>query len=671
MAARCSVARCHHTIRATNRPCRTFSRTSSTNHEHPNFNDKTRPSRQSTSKTVQEQRDLFVDILQAHATRRDARQFLTRIEQREPAKAYAGTESIRKGNAQAALHSRRLRNTGVNCGPLYGPGKAIIESPKFVATTDLDDDKFPDTSSPISHVILVTIRSPQSIDDCVLDGVALTLSQLVRLDMQVMVFLDIKGAAATRSLAPAAYRLQADRLVHALKEHNQAGARHVDSALTISPKHNVKTELPGLLLDPMQRRVIPILTNLAYNSSNGRITPIDMPEAVMSLTRLLSGLDSYPTGPRPATNRLDRIVVIDPLGGVPSSRRTDRGHVFINLEHELSGIVEDLKQLADADRLAYTKNLQMLQACLSVLPPETSALIVSPSEAATAARMAGTTVDATAEDDQDGFIQAATRRTRNPLIHNLLTNRPPVSSSLPEARLTESTSTLSRPAYYGPTLVKRGMPLLMVPDPSISAWMPPPSSPRIDITAHPDINLARLQALIEDSFRRKLDLAHYLSRIKDRFAGLIIVGEYEGAAILTYERSDPASAAAAHEDESRPRIPYLDKFAVATRSQGSSGVADIVFQCMVSTCFPDGVVWRSRTDNPVNKWYFERAKGMCKLAPLQRHAELGQSEGSAGSERGKRDEWTMFWTTPGVEADSALWREYVGICSGVEPSWLS
>lgn len=662
MAVRQSMKKCIHPILCHGR---LFSTTHSS-HLSLQADDMVKPRpppHRPASKAVQDQRDLFVDILQAHATRRDARQFLTRITQHDRNKE---TETpAQKDNARAALHSRRLQKSGVNCGALYRPGKAIIESPKFSLSTTVDHDKFRPRSQPVSHVTLVSVRSPQSIDDATLDGIALTLSQLVRLDMHVLVFLDLDDTAAARPLSLAAYRLQAERLVKLLGNHNSAGARHVDCPLTMSGSHDVKADMPRLLLDPLHRRSIPVLSNIAISSETGHMAPVRASDAMSALTRMLSGLDTVsstaPSSQTSVTTRLDRLVVIDPLGGIPSVRRKDRGHVFINLEHELNGIVKDLEQVDNTDRNTYTNNLKMLHQCLALLPPETSALVVSPTEAASSSRMADSTTDQT--DDQDPLMRAATRRTKNYLIHNLLTNRPPVSSSLPEARLADPLH--ARPASYGPTLVKRGMPLLMVPDPRTNPWTPTSSRPQIDITSHPDINLARLQALIEDSFRRKLDLPHYLARIKDRVAGVIIAGDYEGAAILTYEH-DTSSA---KDPQNQPcLLPYLDKFAVATRSQGSSGVADIVFQSMVSHCFPDGVVWRSKSDNPVNKWYFERAKGMCKLAPLR----AGRGAAAAkGPEEGERDQWTMFWTTPGVEADSALWREYVSVCSGVEPSWLS
>ncbi len=157
------------------------------------------------------------------------------------------------------------------------------------------------------------------------------------------------------------------------------------------------------------------------------------------------------------------------------------------------------------------------------------------------------------------------------------------------------------------------------------------------------MDLPRLVHLIEDSFRRKLDVAHYLNRIRGRTAGLIVAGEYEGGAILTWETPPDAP-----EDDPTRLVPYLDKFAVLSSSQGSSGVADIVFQSMVRTCFPQGVCWRSRRDNPVNKWYFERSEGTWRVP-------------DSG--------WMMFWTGSGVEGDEQKWEDYVAVCKSIGPSW--
>lgn len=190
------------------------------------------------------------------------------------------------------------------------------------------------------------------------------------------------------------------------------------------------------------------------------------------------------------------------------------------------------------------------------------------------------------------------------------------------------------------------MPVTMIPDTRKGPWTTSPSGGTSDVTLdrHKQIQFSRLLELVEDSFRRKLDVPGYLRRVKDHVAGVIIAGEYEGGAILTWE-SPPGS-----DNDSKRLVPYLDKFAVLQKAQGNAGVADIVFQCMVRTCFPQGVCWRSRSVNPVNKWYFERSIGTWKLPGGY---------------------WTMFWTTPNEELvlDKQKWSDYVAVCQGVMPTW--
>ena len=83
------------------------------------------------------------------------------------------------------------------------------------------------------------------------------------------------------------------------------------------------------------------------------------------------------------------------------------------------------------------------------------------------------------------------------------------------------------------------------------------------------------------------------------------------------------------------------------KKQGSA-TADLVFKAMVRDCFPNGVCWRSRKDNVVNKWYFERSRGTWKLP------DTG---------------WTMFWTTPDLSMDKQTFLDYQSVCRSIQPSW--
>jgi len=357
------------------------------------------------------------------------------------------------------------------------------------------------------------------------------------------------------------------------------------------------------------------------------------------------------------------------LGGIPASDRDNGYHIFLNMEQEYSTARNDLlvetirsslnsfhtveqkessedneSNTSNLERQQHMQNLDLTRSILSVLPPSSSALLTTPNEAANSGKEPDTPFQA-------GGV--GTRRKRNPLIHNLLTDKPVFSSSLPAGRISRSTTSNPEFSFLTPgmttptTFAKHGMRVTIVPDPRTTPWeVPQPGTPQLTLTDH-RIDLPRLVHLIEDSFGRELDIDDYLKRVNNRIAGVIIAGEYEGGAILTWET--PPGVVDDGSPESRARmVPYLDKFAVLKRSQGSGGTADVVFKAMVRDCFPNGVCWRSRKTNVVNKWYFERSRGTWKLP-------------DSG--------WTMFWTTPSLSLDPQRFRDYEEVCRNVEPSW--
>ncbi|KAH8151169.1 uncharacterized protein LAJ45_04871 [Morchella importuna] len=427
------------------------------------------------------------------------------------------------------------------------------------------------------HIGIVKIRDATTIDTPTLHGIGRTLSQLTRLGLHPAVILDEPPPSAPSQLG--------------------------------QWRANVEAQCDHLLLAPLSRGVIPVLPPLAMDTAHmyAATTGDDL---LLALTALLAAQDGV---------ALERIVLLDPLGGIPSHDRPAGAHVFINLAQEHDTITGHLP--ADSP---HARNLHVLRTALEMLPATSSALITTPSLAAAAAAAAAATTTAA----------AAPTKTKNPLIHNLLTDKPLTSSSLP----------LSDPA----------------------------------------IDLPKLVALVEDSFGKRLDLEHYLKRVDGHIAALVVAGEYEGAAIVTWEYpdSDPdpdsdsevvggeeathcdaeaAEAAALRAAASAPgrekakRVLYLDKFAVLKRSQGTGGVADVVFKGMVESVRSgalraEGIVWRSRRWNMVNKWYFERAKGTYKIP-------------DSG--------WTMFWTSRDVGADAEGVRrfcEYERVCRAIVPS---
>ncbi|KAB2580635.1 protein of unknown function DUF619 [Lasiodiplodia theobromae] len=650
---------------------------------------------------VDHEREFILSVLSTTATKRDARNYLARYQPQTRKKQAQRTaqkygQQLERQTAAAVEKNNgwRLKQTGVNLGNLYAPTKAMQESPVFTHQ-ELPEETIPEEEvvQPL-HVALVKVRAVDLWDEGTLYGVGLTLGQLVRLGLSIAVVVDCdeEGSPDAPEKITKEWREkaneQADRVVESLCRTTPQGGVRINDALSISNPENeffsskvevrggVNVEYPNLLIPLLQGGKIPVIPPIAFTRGDFKVTRIQPDDAMLALTREFSGIrhiaDRKVTARPSEEITLERVIVLDPLGGIPFPNRDDRAHVFINLEQEYEAIRKDLQeaQIAMAEQakkkgwlpnpfakftkrelaslppvnprvlgspdkpLRHLKNLDLVERTLRLLPPVSSALILTPAEAA---------ISAISSDPSTPGVR--TRRQKNPLIHNLLTDKPMVSSSHPDSPLAQI------PSIMPATFVKRGMPVTMIPDPNIEPWRPPqPGEPSLDLT-DPRIDFPRLVHLIEDSFGRKLDVQHYLDRIKNKLAGVIIAGEYEGGAILTWEYP-PDAIGPNGERIPRPPVPYLDKFAVLKRAQGSGGVADVVFKAMVRTCFPDGVVWRSRRDNPVNKWYFERSTGTLKLDAW---------DGS---------KWTMFWTTEDMEKDEQVWKDYQEVCKGIVASWV-
>ena len=612
-------------------------------------------------------------------------------------------------------NSHILYGNGVNLGSFYGNTRAVAESPKFVQHPKRQT--YLDTGSQL-HVALVKIRAPQTLNDDILYGIGRTISQLGRLGLSSVIVVDCSEAAEpspdvdSRTLVTE----QANRVAAAIDANGEPGTRVVDNVIGIAEttaedpsaaylRGKVYVTLRKLLMIPLRRGTILVIPSIGYTDQSQISIPVQADDVVLALARELAGFQSVPSpdeDPDVIRERLqtvrkeislDRLIILDPLGGIPTSDRPNGYHVFLNMEQEFESAKQDIlaiKALSsnwnnsrtrekykprlgsgtasskvhegrytaaaeqcsqnpnsaddlDLGKIQHLKNLQLAHSVLSILPPSSSAVLTTPDEAANSGRELDTPFQASG---------VGTRRQMNPLIHNLLTDKPVFSSSLPVGRLGPSASSMrsepSLPAtYINPTtFAKHGMSVSIFPDPKASPWEPPtPGKPQLMLTDS-QIDLPRLVHLIEDSFNRKLDAKDYLRRVHGRIAGVIIAGEYEGGALLTWET--PPGVIDDGTEESRARmVPYLDKFAVLKRSQGGS-VADVVFNSMVRDCFPSGVCWRSRRQNPVNKWYFERSRGTWKLPGT---------------------DWTMFWTTPDLSMNQQRFRDYEGVCRTIAPSW--
>ncbi|KAK6596495.1 hypothetical protein H4I96_09147 [Botrytis cinerea] len=579
-------------------------------------------------------RDFFLSVLGSSATKREARSYIQNFKPLNTSPA--------KPISQEPVHKNTNEN-GANLGSIYTATRAVAESPKFVQQPAVSQSTL---GGSILHVALVKVRAPQLLDDETLNGIGKTLSKLCRLGLISTVVVDCEDGTDTHlKVSECEWRNrikeQAARVVTAI-DASGTEARLVDNVIGIAEdgsdvkqqpylKGGVHVTFRELLMTPLRRGVLPVLPSIGHTDATQTAVSITASDVVLALTREFAGFRS-PQSPDEHPNvvkehlqalqnevSLDRLILIDPLGAF-QLRTAEMATTFTE---QKSGELEysprhqnDSPTQQDQRMKFHLDNLELVRSALAILPPSSSALVTTPDEAANSGK-------------QHEFKAAGvgTRRQRNPLIHNLLTDKPAFSSSLPAGRLgpLDKNEPITPSTKLAPaTFAKHGMPVTIFPDPKTTPWQPPIAGvPQISLT-DPQIDLPRLVHLIEDSFNKKLDVQDYLRRVNNRVP-------------------DDGS------EESRKRmVPYLDKFAVLKRSQGSGGVADVVFKSMVKDCFPGGVCWRSRKDNPVNKWYFERSRATLKLMDTN---------------------WTMFFTTPEENMDQQTFQDYEAVCKTIEPSW--
>lgn len=263
-----------------------------------------------------------------------------------------------------------------------------------------------------------------------------------------------------------------------------------------------------------------------------------------------------------------RLMVINREGGIPSHARGGDPHLSINLASEY----HQIKQSFVWGRTHPTalRNLDAISDCLSYMPQTSSGVLV-------------------------------THRSPRSLIANLITNKAAHSPSLPHRLLANK-----KDVRHTPTIIRPGLPIKVLQDFST-------------------LDQDKLTALLEASFRRKLNRAAYFARLEQKLDFAIITGDYQGAAIVTkeYAPEDDASHADA--------IAYLDKFAVLPSLQGS-GTVDFLWGALRDEVQGLGLldalndnggkggygtgrdlVWKSRSNNPVNRWYYERSNGFVRI----------------------------------------------------------
>ena len=330
---------------------------------------------------------------------------------------------------------------------------------------------------------------------------------------------------------------------------------------------------------------IPVLSPFALDSFC-RSSRVDANDVVAALARGMVEAAENDHGQKPVEtvthSEIDvdltpmRLMIINREGGVPSYARFGLPHLLVNLEAEHNYIRDTFQSSWTTTHPTALSNLALAHTCLAYMPPSSSAIMVN-------------------------------HRAPSSLIGNLITNKPAVSSSLPHALLQGNQSLTPNT----PTLFRRGLSVEVIRDCA-------------------DIDKAKMTRLLEQSFGRVLDSDAFYTRLEKTLDFVIIAGDYAGAAVVTRETSGA--------NPSAPPIVYLDKFAVLPSHQGD-GTVDFLWVALHDETYGLGLpfsvnlnggkegcgegedlVWRSRSNNPVNKWYFERSSG---------HVRMG--------------DWVLFW----------------------------
>ncbi|KZO91604.1 mitochondrial amino-acid acetyltransferase [Calocera viscosa TUFC12733] len=526
--------------------------------------------------------DFILSILNAGPNARDSKSYLANFAPK-PKRPPEATKAVK--NVDLTLPPLPDHQVSHPVEPTH----VVDESPLLSSLLD-----------PVSqHTALVKIQGPFT--DRQLDSIALGMVYLEKLGLVSVIVVENdeweRGEPDERLNAVD----DAERVVVALEKQGARARPVLQSVVRLGPKKgeaqdavdhdplaNAHTETEDIesLRSALRAGEIPVLAPLALDSqlrtvrvdSNLVISALaqGMVEAAALDSKKVFAPSSGPVSPNSVQDLTPlRLMVINREGGVPSYARNGLPHLLVNLESEYQHIHETfLPQWAHSHPTAL-QNLALANRCLMYMPPTSSAIMVS-------------------------------HRSSRSLIANLITNKPATSSSLPHALLSKAVTS------HTPTLIRHGLPMTIIRDAS-------------------QINYTKMTALLENSFGRALKQDEFYARIERDLDFAIISGDYQGGAIVTRER-DPANPEA-------PPIAYLDKFAMLPSHQGD-GTVDFLWVALRDESYGLGLldsrnpnvgglggqgigrdlVWRSRADNPVNKWYFERSTG---------HIRLGN--------------WVLFW----------------------------
>jgi amino-acid N-acetyltransferase len=522
-----------------------------------------------------------------------------------------------------------------------------IKEPALTTTTSKDRDLTVPTPSPVVASILdpiyrrtALVKMQGPFTDVQLESITRGLVYLEKLGLTSVIVIENEMIPRGEEGDRKAVIEDTMRVVTALEKHGAKARPVLDLVVRLGPKPGDEINHPSGVEPPEAHTLPSDLTSIRSSLRSGEIpvlppfaldtfcrsVRVDSNDVIAALARgMVEAAELDAQGPSTSSlhndpNDVDltplRLMIINREGGVPSYARAGFPHLLINLDSEYSYIHSTFQSQWKASHPSSLSNLTLARTCLSYMPPTSSAIMVS-------------------------------HRSPSSLIGHLITNKPAVSSSLPHALL-QGNRKLSPET---PTLLRRGMPITVLKS--------------VD-----EIDRTKLKKLLQQSFRRELDETAFYARLEQCLDFVIIAGDYVGATIVTNE---PSAAGP---------ISYLDKFAVLPENQGD-GTVDFLWVALHDESYglghpfsanPNGgkegkgegrdLVWRSRSDNPVNKWYFERSTG---------HIRLGKwvlfwcdAEKRLKIEEGRRGVDGLKWVESWEEGRLGVWSEAI---NKIPSSW--
>ena len=572
--------------------------------------------------------DFILSILRANPSSRDTRSYV---------QSFGGRSPQKKQPSPSPKHSASASASDEIVIP--PPPERIESTAKSTSNTNFDHPKpSPIISSILNPVIQRTalVKVQGSFTDVQLDSISRGLVYLEKLGLVSVIVVDNDDQPRGEQDERVAIVEEIMRVVSSLEKQGARARPVVGAVVRLGPKPGEEdsndfippeTHTNSSDLTPIRSALrsgeIPVIAPFALDSFL-RSVRVDANDVIAGLARGMVEIAALAKSREDTEDSLSdfseevdltplRLMIINREGGVPSYARSGYPHLLINLTSEFDHILQTFEDKWHYTNPTALSNLALARACLSYMPPTSSAIMVS-------------------------------HKSPSALIGNLITNKPAFSSSLPHALLQGN----RKLTPHTPTLLRKGLPIQV-------------------LRSTADIDKVKLNYLLEQSFNRELEEEAFYKRLNETLNCVIVAGDYAGAAIVT--------------DEPNPLSPdtpisYLDKFAVLPSHQGD-GTVDFLWVALHDETYglghpfsanPNGgregvgegrdLVWRSRSNNPVNKWYFERSSGHVRLGPwvlfwcdAEKKLKIEQGRrGSAGLsyieewERGRLERWTNVVT---------------------------